>query len=359
MKDVNISKPNIDITFYELLEMLWKGKVILICSVVFFLFLAFGYIKYSPQLWTSNAVITKPSYKEIMPLKMEVSTLYNVITNNVMTNNDEIDELNQLLSRDNVFKIYINSFASFDNKKQFIKNTLEFKKLNKENINRSVYINKLANKINIKPIIENGEKTEKIILEFQAGTAEKSNQYLVEYIKFINNIVRNNVKNDLLSFVNRNKGLLESKISSLNDQTAIKKQVLEKKNHYALEIAQKSQIEKPLENMGNKQLFPIDLGAKALYEQGKILEKIKDYSIFDSKISLYEAKLKSINTMKINNTGKVEFFTYLKSPEIPIKKDKPRNVFTLMLGTLIGFVIGLLLVMIKNRTSFIQILKEL
>lgn len=352
MKDVNISKPNVDITFYELLEMLWKGKIILICSVMFFLFLAFNYIKYSPQLWTSSAVITKPSYKEIIPLKMEVSTLYNVITNN-----DEINELNKLLSRDNVFDMYISSFSSFDNKKKFIENSQDFKKLKESN--RNIYINKWVNKITIKPVLENGENTKKVIIEFQAGTAEKSNQYLVEYISLINNILKNNIKDDLMSFVNKNKGLLESKISTLNDQAIIKKKVLEKKNYYALEIAQNSQIEKPLENMGSKQLFSIDLGAKALYEKGEILKKIKDYSIFDSDISLYEAKLKAINTIKINTTEKVGFFTYLKSPEIPIKKDKPRTIFILILSILIGFAIGVLLVMIKNRTSFTRILKEL
>ena len=350
MNDIQIVNQHTDeVDIVQLMKTLWLGKKIIIGCTITFTFIAIGYVLLAQQWWTSSAVVTMGQYKNIAPLRQQVANFY-VVSNNQNINKDK--EQNNITGLDSIFNEqkmldqYIIEFNAFDNKQSFIlKNPIMKEYANvingKNNIN---FIEGWAKKIQAK-IINNKEKNI-YILSFQATTPELSHKLLLAYTQFIDKKIQREVFFGLNSIIKDKTLELKAEYLSLQLQAKQLKQQELIKTDYALKIANSAKANKPMPQMNTDQIFSIDLGSEGLTEKSKILKQITDLSVFEPALIMVKTNLELLSKIKLDNNINLETVRYLQNIDYPISRDKPKRALIVILGSLLGCMLGVAIVLL-------------
>ncbi|PSU96071.1 chain-length determining protein [Photobacterium leiognathi subsp. mandapamensis] len=341
----NTSNDEIDLV--ELVKTLWQGKVtIAVCTIVFTV-CAVIYALTAQQWWTSKAIVTVGKYQDTSSYRDRVTNLYAVIGSN--------NSIDRIFKNEVLLKDFITDFNSYDNKRDFI-NQSSIMNGYKDDVNinsekeHAVFIDKWALRIHANLV---DKKIPNVYsLEFQANTPNVAHDLLTSYTKFIATKISREVIDELNATIHHTKQILVAQKLSLDSKAkkALENEIV--KTNYELVIANSADVKKPLSDMRGNNLFQIDLGAQGLKEKINILNKTKDYFLFEPALSQVETKLDLINKIDLSNLATLPVVRYLKDVNYPIYRDQPKRTLIVLLALMVGVVLGCVVVLAKTMINW-------
>ncbi|PKQ83199.1 O-antigen chain length regulator [Aeromonas sobria] len=358
-----------EIDLRELVLVLWRQKLLILSVTLLFAIAGIGYAMTARQVWTSQAIISKPSISQVAALQLAVNQIQEIFTENAKVNpqisidiNDSANankyNSNGAISSEYVFssleqraiyQSFISAFNSMDNKRAFLMQEeiyaaeLERIKMS-NNHSESAPISSLADAISAK---YNDNTSQDITLSYSAETPDIALQRLVKYIAFVQQKQLKIKSAELLSIWENKIKTLTTKYEGMKADTLLKRQEELQRVRYSLRISKAAGVDAPLERMDSQEIFNIQLGSKGLAEKLNILEQITDPVLLNpdlGKIRLQLSSLKSLNLQDV----KFNSFNMINSPEKPFTRDKPKRPLIVVLATLLGGMLGVAIVLVRH-----------
>lgn len=349
-----------EIDFKDLFIALWKGKITIIVCILILTVGAVFYALTTQEWWSSKAKIMSPQVYDFAEYQEQV-TQYQPIFDIYQEDGTVLvsKDLNSLVNNKALFKHFISAYNSSNNKKQFLDGSAEFQSfkaaldtnkntdinIDKKEVTRQLYSNWFQ-KITASATDKKSQDSSYSI-SLQATTKESSYTLLNEYITSVKSVVFNELLNNLQAIVNSKRNELRQQKTILESQAKNRLAVEIERSQYALEIAKAAQVNQPIQNMNDNELFAIGLGAKALNAKIKALKSVTNLSVIEPRLQQIDAKLEMLKSMKIDRNIKFQTFRYLENVEPPFTRDKPKRVLIAMLGALLGGMLGVVIVLIR------------
>lgn len=186
-------------------------------------------------------------------------------------------------------------------------------------------------------------------LSFQSVDKSSSLTLLNDYIQFVNQTLNQQLNANLISILTAKYGELTQQEKNLLQQAQLRLHVELERTQYALNIAEAADIKQPVQNLGEQELFAINIGSRALKAKVDALKSIKDLSVFEPRLAILQSKLSQfdLETLSAETKWSVNGFYYLDQPEQPLTRDKPKRALIVMLGGLLGGMLGVAIVLVR------------
>ena len=153
--------------------------------------------------------------------------------------------------------------------------------------------------------------------------------------------------NNLQAIVQAKHNELQQQKNVLTNQAKLRLDAEIQKTKYALEIAKAANIETPIQNLGESELFAFNLGSKAIDAKISALNKLNSLIVFEPRLQQIEAKLSLLKSTSVKGNMKFKSVRYLEEPEQAISRDKPKRSLIAVLGCLLGGMLGVAIVLIR------------
>lgn len=349
---------NDKIDLKELFIALWKGKItIVVCTLIF----AIGAVLYAltvQEWWSSKAKVMIPQVHDFAEYQEQVKQ-YQPIFDIYQDDGTVLvsEELDSLVDNEILFQNFISAYNSSNNKKKFLDGSAEFQSFkaqldtdtdtdtDKKEVTRQLY-SQWFQKITAVAIDKKSDASPYSI-SLQATTKESSYTLLNEYIASVKEVVFNDALNNLQAIVNGKRNELRQQKTILETQAKNRLTVEIERSQYGLEIAKAAQVNKPIQNMGNNELFAIGLGSQALGAKIKALKSVTNLSVIEPRLQQMDAKLDMLKSMKIDRNIQFQTFRYLENVEQGFTRDKPKRALIAVLGTLLGGMLGVAIILVR------------
>lgn len=350
---------NDEIDLKELFVALWNGKVTIIVTTVLFAVVAVAYALTAQQWWSSKAKVTEPQLQDMSAYQQQVKQFQPVF--DIYQENGTVlvsHELNEFVNTKVLFKRFIDAFNSSDNKRHFLGSSKEFQQYKAElglsegqseeeaqdDVRRlySDWFQKISAVAEDKK-----DSSSPYNLNFQSTTKKSSYSLMNEYLQVVGVIAREEALNNLQAAVDAKHNELVQQKRILESQAKGRIEVESKRTQYALYIAKAASVDTPIQSYNDKEIFSIDLGTKGLAAKAKALESIDNLSVIEPRLQQIDAKLAMLKDLKIDRNIQFQTFRFLENVEQPISRDKPKRPLIAVLGTLLGGMLGVAIVLIR------------
>jgi LPS O-antigen subunit length determinant protein (WzzB/FepE family) len=333
-----------EIDLRELVLVLWRQKVLILSVTLLFAIAGIGYAMTARQVWSSQALISEPSIKQVNEFQLSIDQLKNSVPPELASAIDVSS-----LQRQELYKSFIASFNSMNNKREFLTQQGIFEQeaakagVSDRRGERALMSN-LAETIVAKPF----DKTSSDIqLGFSADTAELALQRLIKYIDFIQQQEVAAKNAELRSIWQNRMKALSAQYESIKADTLYSRQENIRRTEYSLRISQAAGVDKPLERMNSIDVFNIELGSKGLAEKLRILKEIKDPELLNESLSRIRLQLGVLRDLHFTSTS-FDSFKMIDSPAEPFTRDKPKRPLIVVLATLLGGMLGVAIVLVRH-----------
>ncbi|MDE1210228.1 Wzz/FepE/Etk N-terminal domain-containing protein [Vibrio aestuarianus] len=348
----NFYEQNDEIDLKELFIALWQGKLIIILTTLVFTIGATTYALTAQEWWSSSAKIAVPQVQDFTQYQSQVKQyqpIFDVYQEDgtILVN----DFLDGLIDSEILFQSFIMAFESNKNKRNFLDSNAVFQDFkNKldadadadaDEATRRLYnewFSKLTTSQADKNIIE---------LKVQATTKLDSYNMLQNYITYISGIVQRDALLNLKAAIISKKNELLQQKNALSLQAKQNLEVEIQRAEYALQIAKAAKVDTPVQNLGEKEIFSINLGSAAIESKINALKTISNLSVIEPRLQQVDSKLTLINNTKINLDIEFATFQYLDDVQIPLNRDKPKRALIAVLGALLGGMLGVAIVLVR------------
>ncbi|OSP45827.1 LPS O-antigen chain length determinant protein WzzB [Vibrio cholerae] len=346
---------NDEIDLKELFAALWQGKWLIIMTTLLFSVGAISYALTAQEWWSSKATVSKPQLQNITAYQQAVKRyqpLFDVYQEDgtIIVSN----ALDSLIDPKLIFQQFIQTFNANGTKRRFMQTNPTFLTLQKQildqtddpEVMQTLYegwferiqasaVDKKANDI--------------FVLSFQSVDKASSLTLLNEYIQFVNQTLNQQLNDDLLSTLATKYGELTQQEKNLLQQAQLRLEVELERTQYALSIAEAADIKQPVQNLGEQELFAINIGSRALKAKVDALKSIKDLSVFEPRLAILQSKLSQfdLETLSAETKWSVNGFYYLDQPEQPLTRDKPKRALIVVFGGLLGGILGVAMVLVR------------
>lgn len=346
-----------EIDLRELFAALWQGKFTIIACTVVFALAAVAYALMAQEWWSSKAEVTIPNVTNVAAFQQQVNQYQPIFKSMSETENKEVvqnKQLTDLADRERIFQRFISLFNATQTKLAFFNHNEEFQRIKasfdaedatmseEDEEGRKFYQNWLgrvkADQPNIRDDVFDAE------LSVQSITPQSSFTLLKDYLEFVNQKLNAQLNQDLAAVVRIETQSLQQQKKSLNAQaqTALKQEI--ERTQHALTIAKAANVNAPLQSLGEQDLFPIQMGASAIEAKLNVLKSLKDPSVLEPQLSPLMAKLDTLNTIERSDV-QVQPYSVLENPATPLNRDKPKRALIAVLGTLLGGMLGVAIVL--------------
>ncbi|MBY7796436.1 LPS chain length-determining protein [Vibrio fluvialis] len=352
----------VEVDLREFFTALWKGKWIISFSILLFLFASVAYVLNAQEWWSSKATVSQPRLQDIAEYQKVVKR-YQPLFDVYQEDGTVIvsKTLDKLIEPEAIFQRFILEFNANVTKRRFMQSNSEFIKIQREQLKTDDaeslqrFYEEWFSKIVASP--EDKSENSSFLLTFQSINKASSLTLLKYYIVFVNNIVNEQLFNDLDNTLNVKYGELNQQEKNLYEQAQLRLKVELQRTMYALNIAKKAGVDLPVQNLGEQELFAINIGSKALKAKVDALKSIDDMSVFEPRLSILKSQLSQfdLNLNKNNRSWNVNSFYYLEEPEKPLSRDQPRRLLIIALMTIFGGVLGFVIIMIRFLLSLNKI----
>lgn len=345
-----------EIDLRELFKVLWGGKLLIIATTIVFAVVAVLYAMTSQEWWSSTAKIARPQAQDMAAYRQQVKQFQPVF--DVYQDDGTVlvsQELDALIDSEVLVNRFVDAFNSSNNKRKFLDSSEEFQQfkekigseLNDEELikARRVLYSEWFGKISAKAENPKNEMTPYNI-SFQSTTSESSYLLLVNYIKTIKIKAHQDALNNLEAMVSAKKNELVQQKRILEAQAKNRLLVETDRARYALNIAKAAGVTSPIQTNGARELFGIDIGSKALSAKVEALKSVKNLSVIEPRLQQIDAKLQMLETLKVDRSIDFQTFRFLENVDQPITRDKPKRALIVILGTLLGGMLGVAIVLI-------------
>ncbi|TQO60638.1 LPS chain length-determining protein [Vibrio cholerae] len=346
---------NDEIDLKELFAALWQGKWLIIIITLLFSVAAIGYALTAQEWWSAKATVSQPqlqgiaSYQQAVKRYQPLFDVYQEDGTIIVSN-----ALDSLIDPKLIFQQFIQTFNANGTKRRFMQTNPTFLTLQKQmlgqtddpEVMQTLYegwferiqasaVDKKANDI--------------FTLSFQSVDKASSLTLLNDYIQFVNQTLNQHLNDDLLSTLATKYGELTQQEKNLLQQAQLRLHVELERTQYALNIAEAADIKQPVQNLGEQELFAINIGSRALKAKVDALKSIKDLSVFEPRLAILQSKLSQfdLETLSAEAKWSVNGFYYLDQPEQPLTRDKPKRALIVVFGGLLGGMLGVAMVLVR------------
>lgn len=341
---------NDEIDLSALFRALWDGKLIIIATTVLFTLGAVLFALNSQEWWSSKAKVIQPQLQDMAAYQQQVKQFQPVF--DIYQEDGTVlvsDELDNLIDTEVLFQRFVDAFNSSDNKRHFLDLSDEFREQKgtegDEEANRVLYSGWLQ-RISAVPVNQK-KKMSPYDLSFQSTTKESSYSLLNTYIAVIKTKVHKDALNNLQAIVDGKRNELVQQKRILESQAANRLKVEAERSKYALGIAKAANVNQPIQTNSDKEIFGIAMGTKALAAKVKALDSLQNLSVVEPRLQQIDAKLEMLKTLEIDRSIQFQTFRFLENVEQPINRDKPKRALIVVLGTLLGGMLGVAIVLVR------------
>ncbi|WP_029628152.1 LPS O-antigen chain length determinant protein WzzB [Vibrio paracholerae] len=345
---------NDEIDLKELFAALWQGKWLIIIITLLFSVAAIGYALNAQEWWSAKATVSQPQLQSIASYQQAVKRyqpLFDVYQEDgtIIVSN----ALDSLIDPKLIFQQFIQTFNANGTKRRFMQTNPTFLTLQKQmqgQTNDPDVMQKLYEEWfeRIKAS-EVGKNNDTFTLSFQSVDKTSSLTLLNDYIQFVNQTLNQHLNDDLISTLATKYGELTQQEKNLLQQAQLRLHVELERTQYALNIAEAADIKQPVQNLGEQELFAINIGSRALKAKVDALKSIKDLSVFEPRLAILQSKLSQfdLETLSAETKWSVNGFYYLDQPEQPLTRDKPKRALIVVFGGLLGGMLGVAVVLVR------------
>lgn len=323
-KSVSVEQSTLRKTFYnkndeidliDVMIQLWRGKLIIVTSIILMIILSVIYILTAKEKWTSTAIVAQPSAGQVANYNAALDVLYSQFPQDKMA----VSDLQRLL-----FVRFSASISALSGALKNLENPLDLK---------------ITQVVNGQP--------EPISITFSAEKPRIAQQALNDYIDQVNKDVVEDFGTDIKhNLAVKKRELTESLISQIQIAKDKKKQRMAVLNQ-ALKIAQAANIKtsqlQQAEYLSDDTLYL--LGSDSL--QAMISNEVTKPLTFDDYYYLTQRALFSITnlTIKVDN---FQSYRYIMKSDLPLRRDSPKKSLAVLLAIILGGSIGAGIVLIRN-----------
>ncbi|EGR4117282.1 LPS O-antigen chain length determinant protein WzzB [Vibrio cholerae] len=348
---------NDEIDLKELFSALWQGKWLIIIITLLFSVVAIGYALTAQEWWSAKATVSQPqlqgiaSYQQAVKRYQPLFDVYQEDGTIIVSN-----ALDSLIDPKLIFQQFIQTFNANGTKRRFMQTnptflTLHLQKQMLEQTNDPEVMQKLYEEWfeRIQASAVDKKANDIFTLSFQSVDKTSSLALLNDYIQFVNQTLNQQLNDDLISTLAAKYGELTQQEKNLLQQAQLRLHVELERTQYALNIAEAADIKQPVQNLGEQEIFAINIGSRALKAKVDALKSIKDLSVFEPRLAILQSKLSQFDLEALSAEAKwsVNGFYYLDQPEQPLTRDKPKRALIVMLGGLLGGMLGVAIVLVR------------
>ncbi|EIF5160453.1 TPA: LPS chain length-determining protein [Vibrio cholerae] len=333
---------------------LWQGKWLIIIITLLFTVVSIVYALTAREWWSAKATVSQPQLQDIAGYQQVVKRyqpLFDVYQEDGTIIVSEV--LDSLIDSEVIFKRFLQEFNANGTKRRFMQTNPVFIEFNKEMMNQDEpeqlqdFYEQWYKRIKA---LSFGKKEEGMFtLSFQSMDKASSLTLLNEYVQFVNQNLNQQLNDDLFSTLVAKYGELKQQEKNLYQQTQLRLQVELERTQYALNIAEAADIKHPVQNLGEQEIFAINIGSRALKAKVDALKSINDLSIFEPRLAVLQGKLSQFDLENVGKKTKwsVSGFYYLDQPELPLTRDKPKRALIVLFGILLGGILGIVIVLVR------------
>lgn len=346
---------NDEIDLKELFAALWQGKWLIIIITLLFSVAAIGYALNAQEWWSAKATVSQPqlqgiaSYQQAVKRYQPLFDVYQEDGTIIVSN-----ALDSLIDPKLIFQQFIQTFNANGTKRRFMQTNPTFLTLQKQVLaqtNDPEVMQKLYEEWfeRIQASAVDKKANDIFTLSFQSVDKASSLTLLNDYIQFVNQTLNQHLNDDLLSTLATKYGELTQQEKNLLQQAQLRLHVELERTQYALNIAEAADIKQPVQNLGEQEIFAINIGSRALKAKVDALKSIKDLSVFEPRLAILQSKLSQfdLETLSAETKWSVNGFYYLDQPEQPLTRDKPKRALIVVLGCLLGGMLGMAIVLVR------------
>lgn len=312
---------------------LWYGKTWIVGIAVLFAAVALVYSYLVKQEWSTTAITDKPTISMLGGYYSQEQFLRG------LTRSNSNATMIETPIADDVYNEFIMQLSSYDSRRDFWLQS-DYYKQRAEGEPRAdaVLLDEMINNIVFTP--KDDKKGMNDSIKLTAETPTEANQLLREYINFANQRAVSNLNAELEGNWSVRKTTLTDQLKRREASANAAYQRELKMTQQALNIAQqqgiiRSQADVPADQLPNSELFL--LGKSMLQAKSEALQASGPN--FDSEYDHDSAVLSSLED-GVKPDAKFKAYRYLRTPEDPITRDKPRRLFLLIMWGGIGGLIG-------------------
>lgn len=330
----------------------------MIVLLVTFLFItgSVGFVLSAQEWWSSKAKVTEPQPQDFSAYQSQVKQFQPVF--NIYQDDGTVlisKELDKLVDSRVLFRHFINTLNSANNKRAFLDENSEFQSI-KDNIgvdqtdSNAELMNALYSqwfsRINAQ-ISELDNNRSPYFVSFQAKTQQSSFDLLTSYISATETKVQQDAYDALQAVINGKRNELVQQKKVIETQAKKKLLVEIKRTQYAAGVARAAGVESPIQIGREDELFGIDLGLKGLEAKVEVLKSIDNLSIIEPRLQQIEAKLDMLNNIEIDRDVTFQTFRFLENVEQPVTRDKPKRTLIVIFCAFTGLVFGIAIVLVR------------
>ncbi|EOG1393914.1 LPS O-antigen chain length determinant protein WzzB [Vibrio cholerae] len=346
---------NDEIDLKEFFSALWQGKWLIIVTTLLFSVAAIGYALTAQEWWSAKATVSQPQLQGIASYQQAVKR-YQPLFDVYQEDGSIIvsKALDLLIDPEVIFKRFIQEFNANGTKRRFMQTNPTFLTLQKqmmEQNNDPEVMQKLYEEWfeRIQASAVDKKANDIFTLSFQSVDKASSLTLLNDYIQFVNQTLNQQLNANLISILTAKYGELAQQEKNLQQQAQLRLHVELERTQYALSIAEAADIKQPVQNLGEQELFAINIGSRALKAKVDALKSIKDLSVFEPRLAILQSKLSQfdLETLSAEAKWSVNGFYYLDQPEQPLTRDKPKRALIVVFGGLLGGMLGFAIVLVR------------
>ncbi|TQP40533.1 LPS O-antigen chain length determinant protein WzzB [Vibrio cholerae] len=346
---------NEEIDLKELFSALWQGKWLIIMTTLFCSVIAIGYALTTQEWWSAKATVSEPqlqgiaSYQQAVKRYQPLFDVYQEDGTIIVSN-----ALDSLIDPKLIFQQFIQTFNANGTKRRFMQANPTFLTLQKQMLGQTDDLEVMQTLYEgwferIQASAVDKKANDIFTLSFQSVDKASSLTLLNDYIQFVNQTLNQQLNDNLISILATKNGELIQQQKNLLQQAKLRLQVELERTQYALNITEAADIKQPVQNLGEQELFSINIGSRALKAKVDALKSIKDLSVFEPRLAILQSKLSQfdLETLSAEAKWSVNGFYYLDQPEQPLTRDKPKRALIVVLGGMLGGMLGVAMVLVR------------
>lgn len=300
------------IDLLDVLSQVWSGKRIVALFILFAVIVAGVYVSIAKEKWTSTAVISAPDAGQIAGYSNAMS----VIINDPRFDITDIQQ--RVIGRFN---------AAFSALAEALKNQEKPEELT---ISAAVQGQPLPLK-----------------LAYVGASAQDAQRKLAEYIEKVDQQIARELVDDLKTNIKSQTTNLVASLATQEKVAQEQKNLRIKQIIQALSVAKESGVKSPqvqqTENVSQDTMFL--LGSTAL--ESMVKNESSRPLIFSDDYYKTRQNLLDIQSIVVKPQN-IHAYRYVMKPTLPIRRDSPRKVITLVLAILLGGILGTGFVLMRN-----------
>ncbi|WP_413736642.1 ECA polysaccharide chain length modulation protein [Sodalis sp. RH21] len=322
---------------------LWRGKRWIIGMALLFAVIALAYSYVVKQEWTAVAITDKPTVNMLGSYFSQQQFLRNLDVKNTALPTSDMPSIG-----DDAYQEFVRQLASYDTRREFWLASEYYTSRKEGNAHGdAVLLSELIDNIQFIPRDDAKKQPDQVMLV--AETATDANSLLRNYVAFANQRAASRLNEDITGAWAARTVSLKAQVKR---QGAVANAIYERDLNalrQALDIAKRqgishSQTDVPVEQLPQSGLFL--LGVPLLQARLEALQAAGPG--FDVE---YDQNRAMLATLNVGPTLQNSFGTYryLRTPEEPVKRDKPRRVFLLILWGAMGGLAGAGIALARRR----------